>query len=238
MRSRGRRVVAAAGCALAIGASGVDASAATAVVPHALDKTSITAPPNQIIGYGETATLSTTLIDTTTSQPITAAEVDLLARPADSTQFSQIASATTGDDGVATVLQSPTETTSYKWTYAGDDTHHLATSTDGITQVAQIVHAHLSKHKVKHRKHVDVYGTVKPGGKFVHLQRLKAGEFVTFAGSAARVKRQTLPNGKDKVGFVLPYTPKHPGTVTLRVVSDDDSLNAGNVSKQLTLTVH
>ena len=218
----------------AVGAYG-DPSAA--IIPHGpYDSTLLHTPPDKVIRYGQSTTISTRLTDTTTSTPISGADVALLARPAHATDYTHVDTQSTNANGVVQFHVAPTETTAYKFTYDGNWQHHLAQSYKTDVLVSSIVKASITKATVKHRHLTKIWGTVKPFGKSVELQRLVHGTYTTLPVTA-RVKKQRLPNHKTKVGYILEYYPKKRSHQTLRVIADDSSLNAGGLSNSLTLTV-
>jgi 5-hydroxyisourate hydrolase-like protein (transthyretin family) len=223
------------GAAAAVAAVAAGPAAMSAPLGH-LHPSTLTASHAATITYGGSTTLHTTLTDQTTGQPIDGAKVKLLAR-ANSAGYSEVASATTDSDGVGEAKVSPKVNTTYKWTYDGDDVHHRATSLVSTVTVTQIVHAALAKRSVKRGKTAEVYGTVKPNGdgKTVGLERRAAHHWKVLA--TARLQLQKLPNGKRKIGYILPFTAKPKGTLVLRVFSDTTRQTAGGISRHLKLTV-
>jgi 5-hydroxyisourate hydrolase-like protein (transthyretin family) len=214
------------------------AGPAAALRPDAhLDSTSIATSESVTIQYGASTALTTTLTDTTTSSPVAGADVSLLEK-SNGPGYTTIATPTTDADGVAKATVSPKALSYYKWSYDGDGSHHRAMSTASTVSVSQVVHAALSKKRVKRHRATKVYGTVKPHGegKTVTLEKLVAGKWRQLP-ITARLEVQKLPNGKTKAGFVMPFTPKHKGKVKLRVESDPTRQNPGGVSKRLKLKV-
>lgn len=233
--TRASVIVAGLAAAVTIAATAGPASAVGPDTP--LDATSITPAHSVTIAYGDSTVLTTTLTDTTTSTPIADADVSLLEK-SNGPGFTEIATATTDADGVAKARVSPKQLAYIKWMYAGDTTHHAATSTVSTVSVAQVVHAALSKHKVKRHKSTEVYGTIKPHGegKTVTLEKRVSGKWRKLS-ITARLVVQKLPNGKTKAGYIMAFTAKQKGKVKLRVASDETRQNPGGVSRRLTLKV-
>jgi hypothetical protein len=218
-------------------ATGAYSDTSDIVIPHGLlHSTSFVLSADKTIRYGDTTSLETTLMDTTAATPIDGVAVELLARPAHATSYTTVDTQPTDRRGVAHFDLAPTESTAYKFYYAGNWLHHLAQSFQAEILVSQIVKASITKSPVERRHLTKVWGTVKPGGKTVELQRLIHGTFTTLP-ITTRVKEQRLPNGKTRVGYILEYFPKKKGRQTLRVIADDDSLNSGGWSKPFVLKV-
>jgi hypothetical protein len=223
------------------GSTGTYSDPSAPVTPHGhIDSTSIAASKPRAIKYGGKATVTTTLTDTTTSTPISNAQVTLLRKPSNRPSYKPIPGGplTTDGNGQARMAFAPKLNTFYRWSYAGDAGHRKATSTPTEIAVSQVVHAALTKKKVKRRKSVEVWGTIQPdgNGKTVTLQQLRSGHWRRLpVYTKARV--QKLPNGKRKAGFILVFTPKKKGVDKLRVVSDATRQSDGGISKRLRLKV-
>jgi hypothetical protein len=214
-------------------------SAPTAVLtPHGAGDPSVfatTAPTR--VQYGEKASFTATLTDTTDHTGIARATVDLVTADSPGATGPQTA-VTTDAHGVATAATRPRTNTSARWVYPGSSSHVCTTSAVSTVEVGQLVHASLSAKHVKRGKRVSVFGTVRPQarGKAVTLQRRVAGHW-RKVGHRAKIRRQRLPDGKKTVGFALTYRPKTPGRQLLRVSRAKTSTNVAGVSKPLRLKV-
>jgi 5-hydroxyisourate hydrolase-like protein (transthyretin family) len=209
-----------------------------AVTPHGpTTASSLSASANVTIGFGSSKSLSTRLTDGTTGNPLPSMDVALTAK-SNGPGYKTVGTATTNANGVAHLTVSPPNTTFYKWTFAGLGSHRAATSAVSTVSVSQIVKAKLTKSKVKHRKHTMVWGTVSPhgNGQTVTLQEKQGGKW-TDLPITQKTRVQKLPNGKTKAGFVLTFTPKQKGRVTLRVASAGTRQNSDGFSHPLTLKV-
>lgn len=225
-------------------ASGPYSDATNPVTPHgsggggSTDTVSIAAPKSATVRFGKSATLSTTLTDTTTSSPVSSASVTLLAKAANAASFVQVGTdQTTDSQGTAHLTVTPKISTDYRWSYNGDSKHTAATSSVGTVEVDQAIHAHLSATKVHHGKHAEVYGIVVPNrkGEKVALQQHHGGSWQTVGH--AKIAVQKLPDGTHRAGFVIDVSTQTTGKQVLRVRTKDTSVIGGGVSKKLKLTV-
>jgi hypothetical protein len=201
------------------------------------DASALTAPADDTVDYGVTATVKGTLTDTDTGQPIATAAVNLLSRKSSSGTFSKVGSGTTSTGGKVSVSVQPNVNAEYEWKYAGDSTHHAATGSAGTIDVAQVVTAQLKNPSVKMGSPATVWGTVAPDetGQSVQLQKKVGGSWVTKA--TATIAKQKLPDGTTAKGFVLTITPTSKGAVALRVRRPSTASNATGLSAKLTLQV-
>lgn len=222
-------------------ASGPYSDATDPVTPHggggSKDAVSIAAPKSAAVDFGKSATLSTTLTDTTTSAPVASATVTLLAKAAGAATFVEVGTdQTTDSQGTAQVTVKPKVTTDYRWSYDGDGKHNAATSSVGTIEVDQVINAHLTAAKVHHGKDVEVYGTVLPSvDEKVTLQRRHGGSWHTVGHG--KIKVRTLPDGTHRAGFVIAVSTHAKGKQALRVRTKDNDDTGGGVSKKLKLTV-
>jgi len=156
--------------------------------------------------------------------------VSIQARSGHSGPFTVLGSNSTGGDGVVSFPIRPKFNAQYQLTYAGDVVHFPSVSAIATVKVAQVVTATLKPRKVTRHHTVRIFGTVTPNanGKVVVLQRLVAGRWHKLRG--VRVHRQTLPNGRTMVGYVVRFTPRYRGIVKLRVARGATRLNVGGVS--------
>lgn len=208
--------------------------------PHA-DATRLTptAATTTSIYYGKSATLSTTLTDTTTGHAISGVTVTLSQRPGTSGSFHRVTSATTASSGMAKLKVTPKVNTQYVWTYAATAAHQAATSKFATITVSQVVHATLVKKTVTAGHKAVVYGTVSPtdNHKKVVLQQFTHGAWKALRITAT-IHLQKLPNHKHAVGFVLKLKTHHHGKLKLRVARAATATNTAGNSSTLHLTVH
>ncbi|MGO9196037.1 MAG: fibronectin type III domain-containing protein [Acidimicrobiales bacterium] len=209
------------------------------VAPYAPgDSTELTGPSATTINYGKSTALTTTLTDSSKSKPITGVVVELCSRPGTSGLFTEVATATTGSSGSASITVSPKTNTRYEWQFIGSSGHDPADSSDAEVSVAQVVKVSVTKTSVSPGKTTVLYGTVSPKetGQKVVVEELVAGSW-SHVGASALIQLQTLPNGKSEVGYELGFSTKKPGTYVLRVQRASTATNALGESKQVTITV-
>jgi hypothetical protein len=216
---------------------GAWSSTVSATPRGAQHSSALSAPHSATIRYGRITTLVAKLTDTTAHAAIGHTTVTLLSGSGTSGSFHSLKKLTTSASGVATAAVHPTLTSQYKFSFVATSAHGAATSSIATVRVAQAVSAALTTAKLAPHSTVSIYGTVLPAasGEKVVLQIKVNGKWRTVG--RAKTKHQKLPNGKNRVGFVIKYTPSAKGKQTLRVLRAADATNSSGASKTLTLTV-
>jgi hypothetical protein len=119
---------------------------------------------------------------------------------------------------VSNGVVSPTRTTYYRWTYAGDSTHKAATSPVAVVSVSRTVTIAKTPASIKKGKTSKIFGVVAPvAGGSATVQKLVGKNWVKV-GTAA-IKMQKLPNKKTAIGYVFTFHGSAKGSVSLRVVT-------------------
>jgi serine protease len=211
----------------------------TAPPPPPNDATSVLSAKSQTIPVGKSATLTTLVIDPTTSAPLAATTVTLQAESASQTSFHVVQSLVTSATGTTSILVKPTMTTHYEFQFAGGTGHEASVGNIITISVAPRVAVSASKSRVKRGKTVDLYGTITPvkAGTVVWLQHQVGTTWKTLAGHAT-VKKQKLPNGKQADGYVLKVPTGSRGSASYRVlVKSSKTMVAGwSTAKKITVT--
>ena len=149
-------------------------SASTTVTTPPLDTTGVaaTVAPSTVV-VGHAATVSATITDTTTAQPVANAPATLQSRLHGATQWHNVHQFTAGPDGVVSTSVSPSHNTDYRWVYAGDGLHHASTSTAVTLWVRSTSTIRASETVPNVGDVVRVHGVVSPAaaGLRVALQR-------------------------------------------------------------------
>jgi hypothetical protein len=195
------------------GSYAVTSSAVTPSAPAAAqDATSITVSPAAVtVDYGKSTSLKATLWDDVTTDSLSAA----LTLQSGSTMNGPWTTVTSSSSGTAKV--SPSKTTYYRWSYAGDSTHGASTSAVVQVSVSRLVSIAASPTTFKHGKSTTIYGTISPiAGGTVTLQEQVGKKWVKVG--AASIKKQKLPNRKTAVGYVITFKTSKKGNYTLEVV--------------------
>jgi hypothetical protein len=196
------------------------------IAPFA-DNSSLAISKALTIAYGKATTITGTLTDTSTHKAVSGATLTLYHRATTSGAWIKGASAKTGSTGVAKLSAKPTSRTYYQWRYAGTTVVKAATSGTDTVNLSQVVGI-TAPAKVTHGKAFTIWGTVSPGtsGQKVELQRKVGTSYRNVVG--ATLKRQKLPNGATKLGYVFKLTLKTKGSYSYRVTrAATSTLSAG-----------
>lgn len=201
------------------------------------DASRLTIGKSVTLGYGTPLTVRTQLTDSTSGAPIGDATLTLFQQRASGSSWTEVTSTTTTTTGAASTSVTPKASTRYQWRYAGSATVDAATSPTQSATVAQVVSARGTARTVKSGAAVKIYGTVKPSstGATVYLQRLSGTKWRTVAN--VKTKRQRLPDGTSRVGYVFSVTPTTKGTLRYRTFKPATAALAKGVSPTIRLKV-
>jgi hypothetical protein len=182
-----------------------------------VDNTSVTVSRSVTIRYGSTTTTGTVLKDTRTGKAIVGAPVRLYAHTTPTSAWSLVGTVTTSSTGAASKAVKPSGRTYYQWRYVGATGYAASTSATQTVSVSQVVAAAASPTKVRPGKTTKIYGWVSPSssGQKVTLQRLYGKSWETVG--TATVKKQKLPNGQTRVGYVFSQKLTSKATYNYRV---------------------
>lgn len=181
------------------------------------DNTSLTNTGPASVKYNATANLSTVLTDTTSTAPMSGAQVTLKRRAKASAPWTTVGSVNTSATGAASKSVKLTANTQFEWVYAGDSTHAAATSPVKSVSVSQVVAIHTTKTTVRHGVAFQIWGSVTPAGagQSVTLQRFSGGTWRNV--TTATLRMQKLPNGSTTVGYIFTVKQSSAGTYKYRV---------------------
>lgn len=220
-------------------------------------------PTSSSVVAGSSATLSSVLTDSATNTPISGASVQLLSASASAGPFTAASTATTSASGAVTFAVSPTSTTYYKVSYAGDASHGAtaagfvtvivttptpttssspspapSTSTSAAPAPAKrAVTIAATAKSIKVHKATKIFGHVAPAsaGGTVTLYKLVGKKWVK-AGSAA-IKQVKLPNGQKVIGYVFSFKGSAKGAFSFRVMTSATASFLAATSAVLKITV-
>jgi hypothetical protein len=169
------------------------------------------------IKSGQRVTLTGTMTESSSGQPVYGMPVELRARQARSSTWTTVATMTTGLAGKVSRTFRPRKNTVYVMMSGGSQTWSSASSPQATVEVATKVKARLSKSKVKRNRTTRVAGAVSPdkAGKVIRLKRYKSGRWVTVE------KKRISEDSR----YVFRYTPRDTGKHRLRVVKPADRKN-------------
>lgn len=209
----------------------------TSSTPPAADPSSLTiGHSSATIAYGKSVTITGHLTDSTTKKSLSGKSVQLLAKPAGSTKFTQVKTVTTNSSGNVSATLKPTKNTQYEWHYAGSSANKAATSPIEKVTVNQTLTI-ASPGTAKPNTAFKVYGTAKPAGngQKVALQLKSGTSWKTVSTTTIRSQKQ--PNGKTAVSYVFSVKEKKKGSYTFRVTKAATASNGAGTSGTITKKV-
>jgi streptogramin lyase len=207
---------------------------AAAVAP---DTTSLRIVGPTSTSYGRKVTVSTTLTDVTSGHTMPGAAVVLYRRASSKVSWSKVVSRTTSSTGTASTSFTARANEQLEWRYAGNASHHAATSAIKSLSVKQVVAISATRTKVAVGKVVKLYGWVSPAsaGQRVYLQLKVGTKWKTL--TSVLLKKQRLPNGATRVGYVFSRTMRPTGKQTFRVSRPRTATLAAGLSRTITITI-
>ncbi|HVU61564.1 MAG TPA: fibronectin type III domain-containing protein [Mycobacteriales bacterium] len=175
----------------------------------------LTAAAQRAVTAGHGITVATTL--NSASGPIAGVPIQLLGRLGSSGEWTPLRTLVTDSQGHVSTAILPIINCQIEWFFAGDATHHAATSPPQTINVRPVISTHRTKKHVRSGHVVTIYGTVAPhaNGEYAVLQQLRSGHWTAIR--QAKIERRTMPNGSSAVGYVIKLTPTKRGTRTLRI---------------------
>lgn len=182
----------------------------------AASKLTIRAP--RVLTYGKSHTVTGVLTDTHTKAGLVPARVSLYGKRAGSKAYTLRTTVRTAAGGRVSATVHPKKNTTYEWRYAGAPNHGPVNSAPALVRVAPVIALSGQPKHVGKNELISLYGTTKPGtaGVLIRLQVKRNGHWVIVA--IAKTAKQTLPNGKRVVGYVMTNTEAKNGSYHFRTV--------------------
>jgi subtilisin family serine protease len=195
--------------------TGAYSTSSTPVVPAGPSALTITAPSS--VNYNGYATIATKLTSAATHAGLPGATVTLYKRANSTKPWALFRTLTTSVTGAASTSVKMTANSQFQWRFAGTAAQKAATSATRSVSVRQVVSIAKTAGTIKHGSTVKFYGTVQPtsADRPVLLQQRVGTKWVTKA--SAVIHRQTMPNGKVLVGYLVKIRLNNVGTFTFRV---------------------
>jgi hypothetical protein len=222
--------------AAAINAAGTGPySTPSAAVTPTADRSSLSIKATSPVKYGGKTTVSATLTDSVTHNPIKSASLGLYERASSHKPFAKVKTVTTSSTGKASTSITLKANEQFEWKYTGSATHKAVTSKVAPVTVSQVVNAARTPATVKHGDQVKIYGTVSPTGHgTVTVQELVGHKWKSLG--TATIKKQTLPNHRKQTGFVFATRPANKGHYSYRVYRPATSTIGAGYSATLKVT--
>jgi hypothetical protein len=197
------------------GAGVVDAYAAALSVAADPSALTITAPAS--VNYNASATIATKLTSVTTHAALAGQPVKLYKRANATKPWALFRTLTTSGTGAASTIVAMTANTQFQWRFAGGAGHYAATSATRTVLVKQLVSIAKTRSTITHGSTVKFYGTVQPTSQDqpVYLQQRVGTRWLIKSGAV--IRKQTMPNGAVRVGYILKIRLDKTGTFTFRV---------------------
>lgn len=201
------------------------------------DTTALTISRAVKIAYGKTVTVTGAIKDSTTGKAMAATTASLFAKPTGASAFTKLKDVKSSSTGALTAVGvKPAKTTTYQWRYAGTAAHRAATSANDVVTVTRTATIKASPATIRKGKLSKIYGVVAPVAGGTATVQKKSGTRWIAVGHPA-IKRQKLPNGLTRIGYVFAYRGAAKGRYTFRVWVPAVTGYAAVISPMTTVTV-
>jgi hypothetical protein len=210
-------------------------STSAAVAYSVKDRSSLTISRSTAVRSGSSTTTGTVLKDARTGRAVAHAAVKLFGRLSTARTWSLIGTSVTSTTGVATKAVRPSAKAYYMWQFAGSSTLNATNSGTQTVSVGQVVAAGARPTTVRHGKSIKIYGWVSPSssGQKIVLQRLFGKAWKNF--STVTIRKQKLPNGQTRIGYVFGPKLSSKGTYRFRVYKPATSTLLAGYSSTVTV---
>lgn len=172
--------------------------------------------------------------------PAGGAIVRVMIRKLGSTAWGALGYAKSGADGSLSYTFTPTKNSQLMWVFDGAPGYAASTSGAALREVdvKPAVSMSTTRSRVSLGSTTTFWGTMTPAlsGEPVAPQKVVNGVATTLPITAV-VKRQTLPDGTIRYGYVLHYRPTAAGSTTYRVITPKDVNYMATTSNGVHVTV-